>query len=412
MLSVLRAAAQEGRVTIADVYLGHLKKVEDQKVLAHSSALRWEQVDGELRALLESYLHTVLDGEVGKVNFLCHYKPELRISVAKLTSTEFDAEQNKPAVELLEAMRDVEGFDADRLVQLGNVLSYKVMAAGAVKNEMLVVMRLQWTAKAKAGAKAIPIVFATHLRLDDRYESLLDEQQGRVVTTQLFNVLKRGPLRRGALFPCLNDDLHEAADVLVYAGTGARAWFKALEVEVKAGPKQESKTLMKLIADQAPADPLPPDFLEQMGTRLKEECADGLAPAPVAEALETVVGRGVNRKEFEEGWTREFGSADYRISGDQLFGSDPDPADSVRFNLQAGTVTVSLFPTDLKHFRQVTVGPRRFLVMEVPEKARLAITRGRHLLIQENSLDEVTAWMQAKPTNDAANSEAGRVRSA
>lgn len=397
MLSLLKTAVEQGQLAISDLYVGHLKKVNDEKCLAHASAIRWERVDSELRSLLLSHLNTLLDGEIDRTSFACHYKPDLHLAVVKVAPPDFDQEQNRPAVEILEAMCNVRGFDSDRLVQLGNVLSYKVMAAGAVRNEMLILMRFQWRPGSKA--EFVPMIFGTILRLDDRYESLLDEQQGCVVTTELLNVVKRGPLKRGVLFPCLGDDLKEAADLLVYTSGTAKAWFKALEVEAKAAPKQEGKALMKLIADQAEGDPLPPDFLDRMGTQLKKECPEGLAPQPVARALEQVVGRGINQSEFEEGWTREFGSADYRVRPESLFHAPADSGDGVHVKLEAGAMSVTLPAGDLKHFRQVVVGSRNFLVMEVPEKIRVAVTRNRRLSIKESSMNELVAWMQA-PTRE------------
>lgn len=394
MLARMQMVAAEGGLKVTDLYTGHIKKGEDgRRTLAHADALRWEQVDRDLRAHLEGHLHEAVAGGLYQKNFPCWYHPERYVAVNEVVSDEYDRAENRPVVEILEAMRDAGSFDADRLVKLGNVLAYKICAVMNVKNILLAIMRVQFTPE--LGKPAIPMVFATLCEMDDRHESLLDERQGRVISRTFHNVLKRSGVSKAVFFPSLDDEFAERSDLLVYASGTAKSWFEALEVDRKVSTKQEGKALVKMIAQQTEMDEVPADFLKRMGEELADSAEEGLGAEQVADTLEKVVGHGIDRNGFQVSWAQAFGSPEYRPAYGPLFAEAKTPDETVPLKLEAGSVKMTIPAPELERFRQVTVGKRTFLIMEVPESARVAVTKDLGIRIKKaENLDTVVSWMK------------------
>lgn len=390
MLQKLQQVAQEGTIRISHAYLGHLKKDEDRKILAHAETLAWEEVESSVRSILEQHLYQAIDGVQGEVNFPCMYTGEV-LSVAKVASEDFDRTRNRPTVEVLESIRDMAGdVNQDLLIELGNALSYKVMAAGAIKNHLVGILKMEITPS--LGAQPIGFVFATICDLDDREESLFDEMKGKFVTTLLNNVVKKGSVSRAVLFPCLDDDGKELADMLVYAGSGAGAWFKALEATRRLSPRREGQALVRMIAEQNAGGEAPHDLFRKMGDELLDEATDGLNAASVVTSLEKALGHGVDRLGFEARWESTFGDLGYRPTYDSLFGGS-DVEKPTKLKMQAGDIQISLTPAHVQQFRQVTVGNQTFIVFAVPETAKVTVGKDLDLRIKPVALSDLERWL-------------------
>jgi len=388
MLEKLLQAVQDGGLTVTHAYLGHIKRDEERKILAHADALNWADVEPSVRALLEQYLGQAVAGPLGEVNFPCGYTGEV-LAVDKVVSADFDRTRNRPAVEVLEAIADMREVDLHAFIDLGNTLAYKVMAAGTVKNHMLGVLRLQLVPA--HDAQPIPFVFATLCDLDDREESLFDEMKGRFVTQELHNVVRRASVARAVFFPCLDDDGREIADMLVYATSGAGAWFKALEATRKLSPRREGQAMVRMITEQSSGGEVPHDLFHQMGEHLLPEAVEGMRAETVADSVEKAVGYGIDRKGFLSSWEGAFGSREYRAAYGALF--EPDREKPTKLKMQAGDILISLTPADLQHFRQVLTGDRTFIVFEVPEKAKVVVGKDLDLKIRPVALENLRAWL-------------------
>lgn len=390
MLTKLRQVAQDGVVEITHAYLGHIKRDEDHKFLAHAEAEAWSEVDPAIRGLLEQYLYQALEGEMGEVNFPCMYTGET-LSVDKVASSEFDRTHNRPSVEILEAIHEMAAPTPKALVELGNSLAYKVMAAGAIKNHLVAILRFQMVLS--LGAAPVRFVFATVCDLDDREESLFDEGKGRFVTQILNNVVKRGAVARAVLFPCLDQDGRELADMLVYAGSGAGAWFSALEATRRLNPKREGQALVRMISEQSSGAEVSHDLFRRMGEHLLAQSNEGMNAQSVADGLEKAVGHGIDRKGFLSRWESAFGDLGYRPTYGSLFGGDQAQSPT-KLKMQAGEIQITMNPGHLEHFRQVSVGGKTFLLFEVPERAKVVVGKDLDLQIKPVSPEDLRAWLE------------------
>jgi len=389
VLQKFQQVAQEGTIQITHLYLGHIKKDEDRKILAHAETLDWDVAESSVRAILEQHLYQAIEGVQGEVNFPCMYTGEV-LSVAKVASEEFDRTRNRPAVEVLEAIREMREVPADVFVELGNTLSYKVLAAGAVKNHLVAIMKLHIVPS--LGATPVGFTFATVVDLDDREEFMFDELKGKFVTAELHNVIKKGAVSRAVFFPCLDDEGREMADMLVYAGSGAGAWFKALEATRRFSPRREGQALVRMITEQTVGGEVPHDLFRQMGEQLAENGHDGLPADEVATSLEKAMGQGIDRLGFQARWESSFGDLGYRPAYESLFGGG-DVEKPTKLKMQAGEIQVQLTPSHLEHFRQITVGKKTFIVFEVPEQARVVVGKDLDLRIKPVDLDELRRWL-------------------
>ncbi|MFZ5813781.1 MAG: hypothetical protein ACOY93_00580 [Bacillota bacterium] len=392
MLQKLQQVAREGTLAVTHAYLGHIKRDEERKLLAHADALTWDEVDPSLKGIMTQHLFQAIDGALGEVNFPCMYTGEV-LSVSKVASEDFDRLKNRPAVEVLEAIREMKEVRPETLLELGNVLAYKVMAAGAIKNHLVTVLRFQVIPS--LGAPPVLFSFATVLDLDDREESLFDEATGKFVTQVLHNVIKRGSVSRAVFFPCLDEDGREMADMLVYAGSGAAAWFKALEATRRLSPRREGQALLRMITEQNVTGEVPHDLFRRMGEELLDQAEDGLHAERVVRSLEKAVGHGVDRLGFQARWESTFGDLSYRPSYDSLFGGDSGEKPT-KMKMQAGGIEISLTPGHLEHFRQVTVGDRSFILFAVPERARVVVGKELDLKIRPVELTDVERWIRGE----------------
>jgi len=386
MLTQLAKAALAGGIQISHVYLGHIKKDEDRKVLAHAEACLWEEVEPAVRGVLDSHLYQAMDGEEDQVNFRAFYTGEV-LSIGKVTSSETDLTRNQPVVELLEGIRDMgpvmgSAFNP-QLVEFGNILAFKVMAAGAIKNHLVAILKA--TAMTDLDAEPIPFVFATVVDLDDREEALFDEMKGRFVTQEIHNAIKRSKVSRAVFFPCLDEEGKETADLLVYAGSGAGAWFKALEATRRFSPQAEGKALLKMIAEQTDGEEITPDLFARMTELLQDDAENGLLAEHVATALEKVMGHGIDRLGFAARWESAFGDLGYRPAYESLF--------SFSVKMVAGGITVTLSPIALSDFRQVAVDGKTYLAFEAPESAKVGITTNLRLHVRQSTPTELAEWM-------------------
>lgn len=397
MLEKLRQVASEGTLRIEHAYLGHIKKDEDRKYLAHAEAMDWEDVEPTVRSIFEQHLHQALEGALGEVNFPCMYTGDV-LAIDKVASPELDRTQNRPAVEVLEALHDMREINHDSMLEMGNVLAYKVLAAGAIKNHLLGILRLQVVPE--LGAAPITFVFATLTDLDDREESLFDELRGKFITTMLNNVVKRGAVSRAVFFPCLDEDGREMADLLVYAGSGAGAWFKALEATRRFSPRREGQTLVRMITEQSSGGAVPHDIFQKMGEQLLPQVSAGLEAESVVDSIEKALGHGIDRKGFLSRWESSFGDAGYRPSYASLFGGD-EVEKPTRLKMQAGEILITLHPSHLEHFRQVTVGKQSFIVFAVPDSAKVLVGKDLNMKIKPVELEDLKTWIESKaPARD------------
>lgn len=392
MLQKLQQVAGEGNLRITHAYLGHVKKEEEQKRLYHAETLPWDEVDGAVAAVLEGHLYGMIEGTLGEVNFPCTYTGDV-LSVLKVASPEYDRTRNRPAVEVLEAIRDLTNVKPDEMTEWGNILAYKVMAAGAISNHLVAVLKFAITPA--LGAQPIPFSFATVVDLDDREESRFDEGRSRFVTQLLTNVIKRANVARAVLFPCLDDDGREMADMLVYAASGAAAWFNALEASRRLPPRREGAALVRMITEQSSGGDVPHDLFAKMEKQLVDEAANGLSAESVAEAVEKAVGHGIDRLGFQARWESSFGGLEYRPSFDSLFG-DGETYKPTKLKMQAGEITVTLTPGDLENFRQVTAGDETYILFRVPERAKVQVGKDLALQIKPVAVDQVTRWLQGE----------------
>jgi len=391
MLAKLQQVAQEGTIKVTHAYLGHIKRDEDRKVLAHADALTWEEVDPSLKGLLTQHLFQAIEGALGEVNFPCMYTGEV-LSVEKVASADFDRLKNRPAVEVLEAIRDLKEIKPEVFLDLGNVIAYKVMAAGAIKNHLVSILRFQIVPS--LGAPPVLFSFATILDLDDREESLFDEMTGKFITQVLNNVIKRSSVSRAVFFPCLDDDGREMADLLVYAGSGAAAWFKALEATRRLSPRKEGQALLRMITEQNVTGEVPHDLFERMGEELLSQANDGLNADSVVKSLEKAVGHGVDRLGFQSRWESTFGDLSYRPAYDALFSDGGEKP--TKMKMQAGDIQVTLSPAQLTHFRQVTVGDQTYILFAVPERAKVVVGKDLDLKIKPVELEDVERWLKGE----------------
>lgn len=390
MLAKLQQVAQEGTIQISHAYLAHIKKDEDRKVLAHADTMTWDEVEPSLRVILEQHLYQAIEGAPGEVNFPCMYTGEV-LPVSKVASEEFDRTKNRPAVEVLEGIRDMREIKPELMIDLGNALAYKVMAAGAIKNHLVGI--LKFTIIPSLGAQPIPFVFATVVDLDDREESLFDEMKAKFVTQELHNVIKRGNVSRAVFFPCLDDDGREMADMLVYAGSGAGAWFKALEATRKLSPRREGQALVRMITEQTMGGAVPHDLFRTMSEELLDEAPDGLHAESVVQSLEKAIGYGVDRLGFKARWESAFGDLDYKPHYESLFGGG-DVSKPTTLKMKAGEIQVTLPPAQLEHFRQVTVGDETFIIFAVPDAAKVVVGKDLDLKIKPVALEDLERWLK------------------
>ncbi len=392
MLGKLQQVAQEGTIRITHAYLGHIKKDEDRKVLAHAASMVWDEVEPTVRGLLEQHLYQAIEGTVGEVNFPCMYTGEV-LSVAKVASEEFDRTRNRPSVEVLETIREMDEVNPDALTELGNTLAYKVMAAGAIKNHLVGILKFQMTPS--LGAAPVAFSFATILDLDDREEAFFDEVHGRFATQELHNVIKRGSVSRAVFFPCLDEDGREMADLLVYASSGAGSWFKALEATRRFSPRREGQALVRMITEHSGGQDVPHDLFGRMSQYLADTAPEGLPAEKVADSLEKAMGHGIDRLGFRARWESAFGDLNYRPAYESLFGGG-DVEKPTRLKMQAGEIQVTLSPAHLQHFRQVTVGDETFIVFKVPDRARVVVGKDLDLKIKPVALEDLLAWLTGR----------------
>lgn len=389
LLQKFQQVAQEGTIQITHLYLGHIKKDEDRKILAHAEAMEWETAEPSIRVILEQHLYQAIEGSLGEVNFPCMYTGEV-LPVAKVASEDFDRTRNRPAVEVLEAIRDMKEPSTDMLIELGNTISYKVLAAGAIKNHLVAVMKMFIVPS--LGAAPVGFTFATLVDLDDREESLFDELKGKFVTAELHNVIKKGTVSRAVFFPCLDDEGREMADMLVYAGSGAGAWFKALEATRRFSPRKEGQALVRMITEQTAGGEVPHDLFRQMSEQLAETGHEGLHAEEVATSLEKAMGQGIDRLGFQARWESSFGDLGYKPSYESLFGGT-DVEKPTKLKMQAGEIQINLTPAHLEYFRQITVDKKTFIVFEVPEQAKVVVGKDLDLRIKPVDLDQLRRWL-------------------
>jgi hypothetical protein len=389
MLQKLQQVAQEGSIAITQTYLGHIKKEEDRKVLSHADAALWEDLDAPVRAILEQHLFQAIQGGLGEVNFPAFYTGEV-LSVAKVASPEFDRAKNRPAVEVMESIRDLPAFNPEALIDLGNALSYKVMAAGAIKNHLVAVLRFQMVPS--LGAQPVQFVFATICDLEDREDALFDENTGKFSTHALNNVIKKGNAGKGAFFPCLDDDGRESGDLMIFATTGSAAWFKALEAGLKLSPRREGQALVRMITAENADGEVPHDLFRQMGEALINEAGGGLNAETVADSLEKAVGHGIDRLGFKARWESAFGDLGYKPAYNSLFGGD-DTEKPTTLKMQAGDIDIKLAPSALERFRQVTVGDQTFIMFAVEQRAKVVVGKDLDLKIKPVALDALRNWL-------------------
>lgn len=390
MLLRLNTALLEGGLTPEFAYLAHIKKEDEQKTLSAADALLWEEVESSVRGLIIQHMTQMFDSPIGDGNFPSMYTGEL-LSAGKVAGEEWDETRNMPTVEALEQIRDMSAFNPDVLVNLGNVLAYKIMSAGAIRNHLLAVVR--FSARLALGEPETVFVFATLFDMDDREESLLDQRKGRLVKWKLYNVLKRSGVSRAVLFPCLDDDGKEMGDLLVYARSGSAAWFKALEVDRRLNPKREGTALVKMMAEQTVGGAVPPDVLQRMGEDLEELADEGVTVEAFADSMEKAVGHGIDRLGLEAQWENTFGDLSYRANYNALFGGVP--VDQMpQLKMQAGVIKITLPPTELEHFRQISVGDRTFIIFEVPEDAKVVLGKDLDLRIKKvRDTADLVDWM-------------------
>lgn len=389
MLTRLQQTAREGTITITHAYLGHIKRDEDRKALANADALPWEDVDPSLRAILQQHLFQAIEGTMGDVNFPCMYSGDL-LSVEKAASSEFDRLKNRPSVEALEAIWEMDEVKPEALMELGNVLAYKVMAAGAIHNHLVAVLKFSMVPS--LGAEPVLFTFATIIDLEDREESLLDELSGQLSTQLLANVIKRRNVSRAVLFPCLDADGWETADMLIYATSSAGPWFKALEANRRLSPRREGQSLLRMIAEQVTLSEVPYSLFRSMGDDLFCEAEEGLRCEAVITSLEQAVGHGVDRLGFQARWESTFGDLGYRPSYNALFGGD-DVEKPTKLKMEAGEITITMTPPHLDRFRQVTVGDQTFIMFAVDERAKVVVGKDLDMKIRPVDLDGVRSWM-------------------
>lgn len=385
MLAKLLLWAQEGSLHVTHVYLAHLKRDEERRILAHADAMAWDDLEPKIREHLQAHLLQALEGAEGELNFPAHFTGEV-LPVDKVTSPGYDRTRNRPSVEILEALCDLPEPTPALLIQWGNALAYKVLAAGTVRNQLLGVLRLQVVPE--RGAAARTLVFATLCDLEDREESYLDETRGQFQTQTLANVVKKGRVTRGVFFPCLDDDGRERADMLVYAATAASAWFAALEATYRLNPKREGQALVRMIAQLNEGAEVPHDVFQRMGHQLLPAAATGVLVEQVADSLEKAVGYGVDREGLRRKWQGSFGDPGYRVSYNALFGNS-----TVNLKIAAGDIQVTLPPQQLVEFRQVTVNDETFVVFRVPGRADIAVGKDLNLRIAAADLEELQQWM-------------------
>lgn len=394
MLSTLHQAVIDGNLLITHAYLGHIKKEEEgQKRLLHSQSASREDIDQPVRVILEQYLHQMIEGARGEVNFNCHYTGEM-LSTLKVASPEYDRTHNRPAVEVLEAIRDMETYNEQRMTDLGNLLAYKVMAAGAINNHLVALLRFE----VMLGVEQPRFTFATLVDLHDREASLYDERSQRFVTTLLTNAIKGTKAKAGALFPCLDENGAEAADLLVMSSSGAPGWFRALEASRRLPPAKEGKLLITMVAEQAIGGLIGPDLFSRMGAGIaarfaaEGEDVDGIPCAYLMDELERALGHGINRLGFQARWEIGFGSLEYRPLFDSLFGAG-ETYKPTKLKMQAGGIAVPILPSTLEDFRQLTVGEDTYIVFRVPEQAKVPVAKDLALHVRPADPKDLVEWM-------------------
>ena len=366
MLGLLGKALLDGTLRVSHVYVGHVKKDEDQKVLTHADAYPWEDASPVVKSVVQQHLYQVIDsGELGATLFPCQYHGQI-LPVEKVTTAEYERTRNRPTVEILEAIRDLTDEQPEAMVELANTLAYKVLAASTIKNHLVAIARFHIVPQ--LGAQPIRFTFATVVDLEDREEALLDDNSGQFATRVLNNTIKRAKASRAVLFPCLDDEgQREMADLMVYVRGNQAGWVRAMEVPLRFSPEREGKILLRLITQQAGDHEVHHDLFTNLASNLVTYAGTGLPAAAVAVSLERALRHGIDREGFVARWADAFGTV-YRPAYESLFVGPEGYAGPV-LKMDAGEVQVSMTPGKLQHFRQVTIQDRTYIAFEVPHRA-------------------------------------------
>lgn len=389
MIGQLRMLAREGNIRGRMLYVSHIKEIDGVKTLLRADATDDRDVMPHLWDLFTTHLHQAVQGEPEDTLLYAWHSGEVG-SVAKVAGESYDRNKNRPGSDVLESIRNLEAFNADQLIDLGNVLAYKVMAAGKIRNHLLGIMRFD--AVPSLVTAPVPLVFASLVDLEDKEELNWDERQGMFVARELNDVVKGSSVTRAVFYPALDDDLkQEKADLLIFTRSAWVAWFKALDATPRFSIRREGTCLLKNLA-QVVGDEIPPTLMADLATELLPHAQGGIPCTAFIEALEKVLGRGVNGQKIVRQWEADFKSLHYRPRYEALF-HGPGLKRPTKLKLTAEEVEVALQPRHLGNLRVVKVGDQYFTVLKHDMSAKLSFGRNLTVALTPVSLQELTAWL-------------------
>lgn len=384
MLQMLENQVADGNLRFESLYFAYCKK--DPRVLAHADAMPWDEVDPKVRVLLAGHLYKAIGGPLGEKNFVAHFTGDV-VDVGRVAPPHTDPRDNRPAVEILEAIAETRELGRAGLIRLGNALAHKLLAVGPVKTYVLAVLRFQVVPS--AGARPLPFAFATLCDLtDETEEPCFDERRGTLGTTTVSNLFSRTEVSKAVFFPCLDEHGEPAGDLLVYDGGGSRYWWQAFECSRRLSARRAGKAVVNTIAKGVDAE-VPAELFAKLAEDLLPHAAGGgLRAETVAASLERHARQAVNRHQFVRDWAGAFGDADYAVDYQHVFGEAGAP-----LHLVAGEVQMRITPRDLGHFRQTTVGGETFVIFRVPARARVKLGKELDLHVAPVAPAELLRWM-------------------
>lgn len=385
MLIRLQDAVASGTIRYESFFFAYCKK--DPKMLAYSDAMAWDQVDPKVQEIFSSHLAKTVTGDLGIKLFTGHYTGQT-VELGKVVSSFFDQRENKPAVEIMEAIAETRDLTPQALMKLGNVLAYKYLASQSSRTYVLGIVRFHIIPE--LGGAPLPCAFASLCDLEEeRVEAQFDEAKNRLTATVLNNLFSRSEVAKAALFPCLDEQGKELADLWIYDGSSSRYWWDALECQRQYSPAKESRSVINLVTRHVDGE-VPHDIFARLETDLVEVAAHGLTPDRVAESLEKAVLQPVDKDSFRRGWTGAFGREEHRVAYESLFGEG-----QARLTLEAGEVKLSCPAGQLRDFRQVSAGGENYVVFRVPQAAKVAVGKDLDLKIASIPLERLLAWLNS-----------------
>jgi hypothetical protein len=275
----------------------------------------------------------------------------------------------------------------EQFLKLGNVIAYKYLACASSRTYILGIVR--FSIVPHLGAAPVNFAFASLCDLEEeRQESFFDENRRVFQTQTLHNLFTRTKISKGVLFPCLDEEGREVADLMIYDSASAQYWWDAFECRRTLNPRKESRTVVSLMTRNLDGE-VPPDLFTRMKDELMPHASHGIRATVVADTLEKAAQQPIDRERFTRAWEGAFGRADYAVPYHHLFGEEAKNS----LTMEAGGIKVSCAPRHLAGFRQVTVNGETFVVFRVPQQAKVVMGKENEMKFVPVTPQELLRWI-------------------